>query len=39
MSERHPVGSVQPEMGRFFWIVTSALVVGAVIVLLLQVLL
>ena len=33
MNEHYPVGFVQPKMGAFFWVATSALVVGALIVL------
>lgn len=33
MNERYPVGSVQPKMGAFFWVATSALVVGALVLL------
>jgi hypothetical protein len=34
MSEHHPVGSVQPEMGASFWVVTSVLVMSALVLLL-----
>jgi hypothetical protein len=33
MNEHYPVGFVQPKMGAFFWVATSALVAGALIVL------
>jgi hypothetical protein len=31
MNEHHPIGSVQPKMGAFFWVGTSALMVGALV--------
>jgi hypothetical protein len=34
MNEHHPVGSVQPEMGASFWVVTSVLVMSALVLLL-----
>jgi hypothetical protein len=34
MNEHHPVGSVQPEMGASFWVVTSALVMSALVLVL-----
>lgn len=33
MNEHYPVGSVQPKMGAFFWVATSALVAAALILL------
>lgn len=34
MNEHQPVGSVQPEMGASFWVVTSVLVMSALVLLL-----
>lgn len=33
MNERYSIESVQPKMGAFFWVATSALVMGALTLL------